>query len=72
MKQLELFPCGDVGQPPTMPEPAAHLDTTKLFTEDQLYVFGYEAYRRGHADCSAGIVPQPPFQGVRSEVPQPQ
>ena len=64
MKQLELFPCGAEGQQPSMPEPATHLGTTKLFTEDQMYCHGYEAYRRGHADCAGGIKPQPAFQGV--------
>ena len=64
MKQLELFPCGAEGQPPMMPEPAAHLDTTKLFTEDQLYVYGYEAYRRGRIDHAEGVDAKPAFQGV--------
>ena len=57
-----LFPCGAEGQPPAMPEPAAYLDTTKLFTEDQLYVFGYEAYRCGHVDRAKGVNPMPPFE----------
>ena len=64
MKQLNLFPCGNVGQPPTMPEPAVHLDTTKLFTVDQMYCYGYEAYRRGHVDCAEGIKPKAPFQAT--------
>ena len=62
MKQLNLFPCGNVGQPPTMPEPAAIHDTTKLFTADQMYCYGYEAYRRGHVDRAKGVNPIPPFQ----------
>ena len=62
MKQLDLFPCGDIGQQPNMPEPATHLEDVKLFTEDQMYVHGYEAYRRGHADCAEGVSPMPPFE----------
>ena len=62
MKQMELFPCGAKGQQPSMPEPAAVHDTTKLYTEDQMYVHGYTAYRRGHADCAEGVSPMPPFE----------
>ena len=61
MKQLELFPCGAEGQPPQMPEPAALHDGTKLFTADQMYCYGYEAYRRGRIDHAEGIDPMPPF-----------
>ena len=58
----ELFPCGAEGQPPQMPEPATHFEDVKLFTADQMYCYGYEAYRRGHADCAGGVNPMPPFQ----------
>ena len=61
MKQLDLFPCGAKGQPQLMPEPAAYLDNAKLFTEEQVYSYGYEAYRLGHHDCAQGIEPLPPF-----------